>query len=207
MTFGMNIPPPRGTPVSLLLLLGGVLLLAAPAPGQQAAPAPQTLSELMEKLAAHKSGTVGFKEVKHLADLTEPLVLEGTLHYNAPKDLRKDVHSPRQESYRISGDVLTLVRAGEEPQELMLSDFPQLRAFIESFRATLAGDEAGLKRHYRVDLRGSLAHWMMRLSPADDSLAEYISRIEIRGSQGEVKQFAIFEADGDSSLIEIIKKQ
>ena len=52
---------------------------------------------------------------------------------------------------------------------LDLKQYPQVVPFIESIRATLAGDRAALEQIFKVDFEGSFEHWTLELVPLDAS--------------------------------------
>ena len=195
----------------VLVLLAGLTAGSAdgqPA-GKQGQPAEkqgQRLAELMQRLSARKTSTAAFREVKELSELTIPLELKGTLYYKAPDVLRKTVTFPRRETYSVEGNVLTLFRNGERQGQYALDQYPRLQAFVESIRATLAGDLASLRRFYRVSLRGDRRLWLLSLLPRQSSLAEVITRIDIQGRGIDLEVIVIQETGGNKSTMTILTK-
>ena len=174
--------------------------------GQPAEKQGQRLAELMQRLSARKTSTAAFREVKELSELTIPLELKGTLYYKAPDVLRKTVTFPRRETYSVEGNVLTLFRNGERQGQYALDQYPRLQAFVESIRATLAGDLASLRRFYRVSLRGDRRLWLLSLLPRQSSLAEVITRIDIQGRGIDLEVIVIQETGGNKSTMTILTK-
>jgi hypothetical protein len=84
---------------------------------------------------------------------------------------------------------------------LDLKAYPQIRPFVESIRATLAGDRAALERVFRVDYAGNLARWTLRLVPRDAQVAKTVSQVQIDGSRDSLLHVEIRDADGDRSLM------
>ncbi|TMG80625.1 MAG: outer membrane lipoprotein carrier protein LolA, partial [Betaproteobacteria bacterium] len=116
------------------------------------------LTQLMQELRAVKSAHGKFVERKHLAVLSAPLEVSGTLAYTAPDRLEKRTEQPRVERLIVEGNRLTV----EDPRRrrsYALEDNPPVRAFVESIRSTLAGDLDTLNRFYAVRLEGERTAW------------------------------------------------
>lgn len=158
--------------------------------------------QLMATLAANTGGRATFVERKYLAILDAPLVSRGELVYVAPARLERHTVSPRAESVVLDGEVLTIRREGRS-QQLRLSDYPEVAAFIDSIRATLAGDRRALERSWQLSVSGRPEHWTLHLLPSDPKLATLIVRIRAEGRDGELRSIEILQADGDRSLMQI----
>lgn len=160
------------------------------------------LPQLMSGFAAVEESRARFQEEKHLAMLTEPLQLSGTLHYVRPDQIEKQVTQPYAESLRIEQGRLEWTTQGRT-RTLSLRSQPQIWALVESLRATLAGDLPALQRHYAVKLDGSRAKWKITLEPRFDSLSQYIHEIRLQGHDNLLRQIEIVEANGGRSLMRI----
>jgi hypothetical protein len=143
-----------------------------------------------------------FQEEKHLAMLTEPLRLSGTLRYVRPDRIEKKITEPYTETLRINRDRLEWETQGRT-RILPLRSQPHIWALAESLRATLAGDLPALQRHYRVTLEGTSARWSIALDPRYDSLSQFIEQIRLRGRGHQLREVEIFEANGTHSLMKI----
>jgi hypothetical protein len=171
------------------------LALAAASPA-----AADGLDEVLGLLAARRHGEARFVEQQFLAMLKRPLESSGELRYDAPDRLEKHTVEPRDETLSIAGDVLT-VRRGGARHTLKAADYPLLLPFIESIRATLAGDRAQLERRFEIEFGGTEAHWAMRLVPQDAALRKTIASIQIDGARDNLLRVEIRQADGDHSLM------
>jgi outer membrane lipoprotein carrier protein LolA len=158
------------------------------------------LDELMHLLAGRQHGQVNFTEQHFLAVLNRPVESSGELIYDAPDRLEKRTMEPRPESLVLAGDVLT-VRRGRHDHVLDLKSYPQILPFVESIRATLAGDRGALERIFRVDFAGTLARWTLILVPRESQVAKTVSQVRIDGSRDNLQHVEIREADGDRSLM------
>jgi hypothetical protein len=64
----------------------------------------------------------------------------------------------------LSGGVLTVDRGGHT-RVMDLHRYPSIQPFVESIRATLAGDRGALERVFHVDFAGSVERWSLTLFP------------------------------------------
>jgi len=143
-----------------------------------------------------------FEETKRMALLNGPLVRKGTLDYVRPDRLTMRVESPYYEKLDIAGDTLTIERRTGVTR-LALASQPQVAAWVESLRATLAGDRAALTTHFDVKVEGTGSDWRMLLVPRDAALAAVVARVAIAGQGAAVVRFEIDEVKGDTSRVEI----
>jgi outer membrane lipoprotein-sorting protein len=158
------------------------------------------LQQLMDSLAQHKSGRATFVETKRIAMLDKPVESSGELVFVAPDRLEKRTLKPKPESMIVNGDALTLER-GSQKRQMQLQAYPEVAAFIDSIRGTLAGDRKALERSYRLSLDGSADDWTLQLVPIDEKMKAVVQRIRIAGVRDQVNSIAITQADGDSSLM------
>jgi outer membrane lipoprotein-sorting protein len=180
----------------LLLVLLLAAATAAPAAG------PWTLERLMQGLAKTRSARASFVEKKTVAILERPLVASGELSFTAPDKLEKRTLRPRPELLRLEGETLTLERAGKS-MVLDLRSTPEVAAFVESIRGTLAGDRKALEAVYRLSLEGHETSWVLTLTPADPAIRALVERIRIAGRGAELSVIEIRQANGDSSLMSV----
>ena len=140
----------------------------------------------MELLSHNKSSEARFVERKYIALLDQPVESSGELSYVAPDRLEKRTLKPKPESMVLEGGMLTLERGGRK-RSLPLADYPEVGAFVESIRGTLAGDREALQRAYGLALEGDAAQWTLTLTPSEPRMAQIVQKIRIGGSRGEVK--------------------
>jgi hypothetical protein len=195
----MHETPRAIVPRFSALLAGASLLL-----GLMATPALAAwdITQLMQGLAQNKSGRASFVEKKYIALLDKPVESSGELLYTAPDRLEKRTLKPRPESMLIESGTLTVER-NKRRMTLRLQDYPELVAFTESIRGTLAGDVAALRRIYNLDLEGSEERWTLILRPVETKMLDVVQRIRIGGSRAEVKTIEIEQTDKDRSVMVI----
>jgi Outer membrane lipoprotein carrier protein LolA-like len=176
-----------------------ILLLAV---GTAPAALALDLARLMQLLSESPSSEATYVEKKFSALLSKPVVSSGTLVYRRPDVVEKNMSAPRQESFRIAGNELTVTREGRQ-KRIALSSEPLLAAFAASLRGVLSGDAAQLTEHFRLALDGAEAEWKLEMTPIDEEIARYVERIVVSGSFGRVKQIEVREASGDRSVLSV----
>jgi hypothetical protein len=158
------------------------------------------LNEVMHLLAARQHGAVSFVEQDFLKLLKRPVESSGELIYDAPNRLEKRTLEPHAESLVLVDNMLTVQR-GHRSHVLDLKAYPQILPFVESIRATLAGDRGALERAFRLEFAGTLARWTLVLVPLDPQVAKSVSQVQIDGSRDDLLRIEIRQADGDRSLM------
>ncbi|AOJ25841.1 MULTISPECIES: LolA-related protein [Burkholderia] len=185
----------------LLATAAAALALAVPARAADTTPA-WNLDRLMSTLARHKSGRATFTETKYLSIATQPVESSGELVFVAPDHLEKHTLSPKPEHLVVDGDMLTVER-NNRTFTLALARYPELGAFIDSIRATLAGNRFALEQVYKVALSGRGDDWTLTLTPLDARMLKVVSTITLDGTRDELRGVAIRQADGDRSVMRL----
>ena len=188
---------PVEPPVRRALLLA-LLLTALPA----AHAADWQLADLMQQLGQVRNAQARFVERKYIAPLDKPVESSGELSFTAPDRMEMRTLRPKKQSMLLDGNRLTLEQDGRA-RTVSLQSYPEVAAFVEGIRGTLAGDRQALERVYQVHLIGNAARWQLLLVPRESAMSRIISRIRIGGSQGEVLSVAYDHADGDRSEMQI----
>jgi len=191
-------------------LAAGVLGTLSPdaLSNDEAGDEPWTLKRLMRELGSVRSARARFSETKYLKMLDRPIQSSGTLAWDAPSRLEKLTLLPKRERMLVEQDKVTL-EIGTPPKRRVISmtDYPLLRAFIESIRATLAGDLASLERFYRVEFHGSSDGWRIKLEPSEAKTKSVVRVIRIFGSGGEIGTVEVEQSDGDRSVMTMVRDE
>jgi outer membrane lipoprotein-sorting protein len=182
------------------IVFAAALAVASPAAAALA------LDALMQALSAVPSRRASFEETRQLAVLTQPLVRRGTLEYVRPDRLEMHVTTPYAENVVVSGGTLTVERRSGVTR-VELASQPALAAWIESLRATLAGDAASLRSHFDVAVEGTLADWHLTLVPREPALRAVVARVRIDGREGEPLRFTVDEVRGDQTVVDIAPRR
>jgi outer membrane lipoprotein-sorting protein len=158
------------------------------------------LEQLMQSLATSKSGHASFIEKKSIAILDKPVESSGELYYTAPDRLEKRTMKPKAESMVLDKDKLIVEQRGKK-HVLSLQSYPEIAAFIDSIRGTLAGDRKSLERNYKLSMSGTRLDWDLSLLPLEDRMKKVVTNINISGDDNMLKTIEIKQADGDSSVM------
>jgi hypothetical protein len=181
------------------------LVLLGLAPRRAAADA-WTVERLMAGLREVATSRAHFVERKYLRVLNQPLKTSGTLAYVAPDKLEKVTLEPKHERLAVEGDQMTMEPGPDGRSRILaLHEHPEILAFLESIRATLAGDLATLSRFYAARVEGDEADWRLLLEPKDAKMRELVKWIRIAGSKRSIYTIDTEEADGDRSEMIIIE--
>ncbi|MBN3845078.1 MULTISPECIES: outer membrane lipoprotein carrier protein LolA [Burkholderia] len=191
----------RTLAVAVAATAAAIALAAAPAQAADTGPA-WSLDRLMSTLAQHKSGRATFTETKYLSIATQPVESSGELVFVAPDHLEKHTLSPKPEHLVVDGDMLTVERNNRK-YTLALARYPELGAFIDSIRATLAGNRFALEQVYKVALAGRGDDWTLTLTPLDSRMLKVVSTITLDGTRDVLRSVAIRQADGDRSVMRL----
>ena len=175
-----------------------VLLLVLASAGTRAAD--WSVDQLMQSLAQIRAERATFTEKKFIAILDRPVESSGELVYQAPDRLEKRTFKPRPESMILEQNVLQLER-GRQKLSLPLQEHPELAAFIDSIRGTLAGDRKSLERNYRLSMEGGAQQWTLQLVPLNEKMLSVVKEIRMAGVRDAVRSIEIIQADGDRSLM------
>lgn len=198
----MTLPSSPVFPLRIMRhLLVALALMPVPVIGHAAE---WDIDQLMRGLAQTRSDHARFVEKKSIAMLDRPVESSGELFYTAPDHLEKRTIKPKPESMTVDAGTLVIER-GRRKHRLPLQDYPELAAFIDSIRGTLAGDRKALERNYRLSLDGTAEHWTLQLLPTDEKMQAVVKRIRIVGVRDAVRSVEITQTDGDSSLMLIEK--
>ena len=164
------------------------------------AAAADDLDQVMGMLAMRQHGRVEFIEQQFLSVLSRPIESSGELRYDAPDRLEKRTLKPRAETLVLKGEMLTVERAHGR-RVMDLHAYPQVLPFVESLRATLAGDRKALERLFRLNFTGSVSRWTLTLVPLESKVKQSVSQVRIEGAQDQLLKVEIRQPDGDRSLM------
>lgn len=162
------------------------------------------LETVLQSVAADGVEAVGFEERRFLGIVTEPLESSGTLRFEPPDRLVKEIDKPYRETAIVDGDRLTVLNAaGAETQSISLWASEELRLVFDSLRAVLRGDAKALHALFQVSVSGDETAWAIELTPQPSEMEGAIERITVRGEAGRILSFDIRETNGDRALIRL----
>ncbi len=193
---------PAAAPAVMLAWLCALLAAAVPAHSATDGEADAALAQLMQRLAARRHAHATFVERKTLAVLSRPVESSGELLYDAPDRLEKRTLKPRAETLKLENGQLRVQR-GRRSYNMALRDAPQAAPFIDTIRATLAGDLPALQRGYTLEFHALPGGWTLQMVPRDAQLQRMVTRVRIQGAGIALREVTIDSADGDRSVMAI----
>lgn len=158
------------------------------------------LKALMQRLGQRRSGEARFTEERIVSGFDSPLRSSGTLSFAAPDRFVRQTLQPVQESAELQGRTL-LLRRGGRTRQMDLDAVPEVATLLDAMRATLTGDLKQLQQHFRVELSGNDAQWVLLLTPLEARLQRQLRQIEVVGQAADVRSIALQLAGGDRSLM------
>jgi hypothetical protein len=168
--------------------------------GASAHAAEGDLDAVMSLLAQRQHGHVEFIEQHFIAMLSRPVESSGEMRYERPDHLEKRTLQPRPDAMLLDGGVVTVDR-GKTHRTFDLRTHPQVQPFIESIRATLAGDKASLEKLFMLSFDGSVNRWSMLLTPRDAAVKRSVKQVRIDGAKDQLLKVEIKQSDGDRSVM------
>ena len=157
----------------------------------------------MARFAAVPERRARFVEEKRIAALTVPQRSTGQLLYRRPAYLEKDTDGPDEERLVVDGDRLVLTEGRDAPRVVDLTAHPEALALVESIRAPLAGDLAGLQRNFVVTASGTPGDWRILLRPRNLAAASLVARVTVLGRADGPREVLIEQANGDTDRLVI----
>ena len=165
------------------------------------------LPALMKELGGIRLIDAAFTEQKQAEFLSGgEFAVSGEMHFKAPHTLRRIVTKPYRESIIIDESTVIIKRMDSKNETdkvrfIEIDSHPSIRLFIDSMRATMAGDLATVLEIYEVELSGDRGEWRLRLVPQRKALKKFINAVDVTGSANRISTLLVHEDDGTRSLI------
>jgi outer membrane lipoprotein-sorting protein len=162
------------------------------------------IQDLMSGLSKIQETRATFVEFKYLKVLKRPLESSGTLLFKSPGHLEKHTLLPKVESLILDKEMLSIeIQSRNLKRTLLLHDYPEVWALVESIRSTLAGDLNTLQKYYTYELIGDAQHWKLTLHPIEVKARKFVSEIHFSGQVDHVASIETFDDNGDHTLMNI----
>jgi outer membrane lipoprotein-sorting protein len=171
---------------------------ALPVPGQ--AQTSGSLDGLFRRMASIESLECHFREEKHIALLSAPIVTEGAIHYVRPGRMARRATSPSSQVLLIDGSSLRMWDGSRE-ETIDLASQPVVRSFVDSILSLLAGDRAALERNYTLALAPSPEGLILTLTPRSRPLDQFLRSIRFTMTPTyDLLRMEMQEVSGDSTV-------
>jgi hypothetical protein len=156
---------------------------------------------LISKLARQPPTTIGFTGIRFSSLLLDPLVVSGTLVYDARGALQRSVEAPYRERTTVRDENVRVERDGEAVRTFALRRAPELRGLLTSMAGLLAGDSSSIAEHFDVSAAGGDERWRLDLTPTDDRLRQHLRGILVTGKGSEAHCFVIRDQRGGADVM------
>lgn len=180
------------------LCLLAVVLLAAATPSMAEAPADVAAIAARIEQPALLRGR--FEQDKQIAGFRKPLRSNGQFVLARGRGVIWQTERPFPSRLTMTTQRLR-VTSGDSVREVDAATEPALRAIHDVLFDVLAGDLAGLKDAFTIEvLRADGPRWQLRLLPRPGAFAQVFSAIELEGDR-HVERLVLAETNGDRSDI------
>lgn len=158
-----------------------------------------SLDGLFRRMAGIEALECHFREEKHIALLSAPIVTEGSIHYVRPGRMARRATSPSTQVLLIDGSSLRMWDGSRE-ETIDLASQPVVRSFVDSILSLLAGDRAALERNYTLALAPSPEGLVLTLTPRSRPLDQFLRSIRFTmTSDYDLVRMEMLEVSGDST--------
>lgn len=141
-----------------------------------------------------------FVQTRQMVSMKRPLTSSGRLTYSRKHGVLWQIEQPYRMSYILSDERIVEIASDGSRKERSARDVPGLAQVGRVFRAMLGANTAALQDYFDATVQGDNSAWTIVLKPRQAQLAQFLSGMQIAGSQF-VDSITISEAGGDSSNI------
>ena len=186
------------TALMLILLLNPINAIAqepVTAPNWHDRTATEALLAVLANRAEQIDSLQGkFQQQKQLQGLPLPLTATGNFSYSQHQGLNWHTLSPIDSQLQIGNKSASNAGTlGSNTNASLVADI---------FIAVVRGDLRQLQQYFTIQSSGDTAHWRLRLTPIKETLASYLSYIDVAGAE-LTEQLYIAEAGGDTTSIKL----
>ena len=164
-----------------------------------------TLEQVLAPLTQSPAVRAPFVEKRHLALLSEPVVVRGELAFQPPDRLEKLVTSPEPEKLVLDGDEMAIESARLGSRRMNIRLYPAVNALMTGLRATLSGNAAKLREVFFVSVDGTGEDWSLTLRPRSQAVLEVVEFVRISGSRNLVNRTEIVDRNGDRTVTRLLR--
>lgn len=157
------------------------------------------LNELLHLFSQKKHSTVDFSEEKYASFLDEPIKSSGYMEFIAPNKLHKFILKPEKISQKIMANELEIINANET-HIVDMDEHPEFSIILRAIINVLAGDQAALKKDFKIIFENKESGWQLFLSPHDSYISGYVESIKMEGNKNRISQITVTEPNNDQSI-------
>lgn len=162
-----------------------------------------SLESLTQILTGSPASPRHYTETRESAFLEVPLVSRGMIKLLPDGTLVKEKETPYFERFSVDRTKITVEGDGFSTRSFLLEDLPAIYVFTEGLRALLSGDLGTLDELFASEMTGNRRSWRLALEPRETRAVNAIERILVTGDAETISRIHIWEADGDSTMLEL----
>ena len=165
-----------------------------------------TLEQVLAPLTRSPAVRAPFVEERHMALLSQPIIVRGELAFQPPDRLEKQVTSPEPEKLVVDGDEMAVESARLGNRRMNVRLYPAVNALMTGLRATLTGNAAKLRDVFFVSVDGNEADWTLTLRPRAPAVLDVVELVRISGSRNLVNRTEIIDKNGDRTVTRLLRE-
>jgi outer membrane lipoprotein-sorting protein len=172
----------------------------------QSVSAGEGYADILHKLSKKNFTTVKFKEKYDAFYLDSPLISTGEMSFKPPDKLIKTTLEPNHISQEIIGNEVIVTWGDGKIERFSLDQHRGLESMANTLRAVLSGNIDYIDINYVVDKLETQEGWKLILLPKNTNINKWIKKIELNGSDGNIRQFIVTEVNGDNTTTTLYEK-
>lgn len=143
----------------------------------------------------------GFRQVRTLPAMSQPLVMQGDLRIRGADSFEWQINTPYRYGFHVDGERVVETLPDGSERTLDVADAPWLAGMQKVFTALLGGEAEVIENWFGIAHRETLAEGGTRLvlKPESDAIARSVSAIEIEYGE-HLQSVRLYD---DASIMEI----
>ncbi|MBE9607818.1 outer membrane lipoprotein carrier protein LolA [Chitinilyticum piscinae] len=176
----------------VLTALLGCLLLSAPALAG-------VIDDVRVRVALPDAQRGEFRQEKHVATLSKPLISSGQFIYLKPRGLLWRMDRPYASDAVITGEQLIQQVRGKTIARVEARSQPGYSSVSRIFMALVGGDWQALEQDFVIQGKVSGPSWQLELTPKGGLFASFARTLTLSGGK-TLEQLDIAEKNGDRTV-------
>jgi outer membrane lipoprotein-sorting protein len=191
----------KNNTINLIYVFGVIVFILC-----QSVSAGEGYADILHKLSRKNFTTVKFKEKYDAFYLDSPLISTGEMSFKPPDKLIKTTLEPNHISQEIIGNEVIVTWGDGKIERFSLDQYRGLESMANTLRAVLSGNIDYIDINYVVEKLETQEGWKLILLPKNTNINKWIKKIELNGSDGNIRQFIVTEVNGDNTTTTLYEK-
>ena len=138
--------------------------------------------KVQEQLSQQTNICGNFKQIRHIALLSKPLVSTGYFYLSKERGLAWMQQTPFKSTLTLTHDEMTQQIESNPPMVMTKEKQPLLFSFTNIFLSLFKGDLSTIQRYFSIRFSGSLKQWQIELKPKASPINKVIVSMVVSGS-------------------------